>query len=85
MMREPLSRLDQDESLRSATYVSGLLEVHVLERNEDGMYSSNRQDIHLISRIERISGIIESSLYNAFTALGEKPKLIHAYAVKRQL
>ncbi|MDX1775519.1 MAG: peptidoglycan DD-metalloendopeptidase family protein [Desulfobulbales bacterium] len=72
--------LDREHALSGATYVSGLLDIHVLERGEDGTYLSSRQDVPLIYNIERVSGVIESSLYNAFTALGENPKLIHTFA-----
>jgi murein DD-endopeptidase MepM/ murein hydrolase activator NlpD len=73
-------QLDQDDSITQATYTSGPLDTHILERNEDGSYLANRQAVPLEYRLERISGVIESSLYVAFSALGEAPKLIHAYA-----
>jgi murein DD-endopeptidase MepM/ murein hydrolase activator NlpD len=72
--------LDQEESITQAIYTSGPLDTHILERNEDGSYLASRQAISLEYRVERISGVIESSLYAAFSALGEAPKLIHAYA-----
>ncbi len=72
--------LDQNNSIAQATYASGLLDFHVLEPGEDGTYQASKQAVHLESRIERIAGVIESSLYAAFAALGENPKLIHAYA-----
>jgi len=72
--------LDQDNSVVRATYESGLLETHILEQNEDGHYWSTRQEVPLEYRIERLSGVIDSSLYAAFSELGEEPKLIHAYA-----
>ncbi len=71
---------EPDNSIARATYVSGPLNHHILTRNPDGSYLASRQDILLECRIERISGTIESSLYNAFTDLGEEAKLIHAYA-----
>jgi murein DD-endopeptidase MepM/ murein hydrolase activator NlpD len=72
--------LDQDNSVARATYESGLLRTHILERNEDGSYWATRQAVPLEYRIERLSGVIDSSLYSAFSKLGEEPKLIHAYA-----
>ncbi len=72
--------LDEDNGVTRATYVSGLLNTHILVHEQDGSYLTSRQPVHLQCRIERVSGSIESSLYNAFTALGEEPKLIHAYA-----
>ena len=72
--------LDQDNSISRATYESGLLNTHILKRNEDGNYSVTRQAVPLKYRVERLFGVIESSLYGAFAELGEEPKLIHAYA-----
>ncbi len=72
--------LDQDNSIVRATYKSGQLETHILEQNEDGNLGSTRLDVPLEFRIERLSGVITSSLYAAFSELGEEPKLIHAYA-----
>ncbi|MEN8231907.1 MAG: M23 family metallopeptidase [Thermodesulfobacteriota bacterium] len=72
--------LDQDNSIAHATYKSGLLNTHILKRNEDGNYWATRQAVPLEYRVERLSGVIISSLYAAFSELGEDPKLIHAYA-----
>jgi len=72
--------LDQDNSIAKATYASGLLNTHILARAEDGSYLAHRQAVPLECRIERISGVIDSSLYSAFAAMGEEPRLIHAYA-----
>ena len=72
--------LDQDNSIARATYESGLLNTHVLERDEDGNYSAKKQAVPLEYRVERLSGVIDSSLYGAFAKLGEEPKIIHAYA-----
>ncbi len=72
--------LDQDNSITRATYSSGLLKTHILARNADGSYLASRQAVPLEYRIERVSGVIESSLYSAFVVLGEEPKIIHAFA-----
>jgi murein DD-endopeptidase MepM/ murein hydrolase activator NlpD len=72
--------LDEDNSIAHATYASGPLNTYILARNTDGSYLSTRQEVPLEYRIERLSGEIEHSLYSAFAALGEEPKLIHAYA-----
>ena len=72
--------LDQDNSIARATYASGLLSTHILARSENGAYLASRQAVPLECRIERVSGVIESSLYVAFAALKEEAKLIHAYA-----
>jgi murein DD-endopeptidase MepM/ murein hydrolase activator NlpD len=72
--------LDQENSVSRATYESGLLSTHVLQRNEDGIYWAKRQAVPLEYRVEKLSGVIKSSLYAAFSELKEEPKLIHAYA-----
>ena len=72
--------LDQDNSISQATYESGPLNTQILQYNDDGSYSASKQPIPLEYRIEKLSGVIVSSLYAAFSKLGEEPKLIHAYA-----
>lgn len=72
--------LGQDNDIIRATYESGLLDTHVLTPGDDGDYLSSRQEVSLEYRIERISGVIETSLYAAFSALGEEAKLINTYA-----
>lgn len=72
--------LDENDAMTQATYASGLLNIHVLSREADGSYLVVRQPVPLECRFERISGLIESSLYSTFMELGEDPKLIHAYA-----
>ena len=71
---------DENNVVTHATYESGLLNTHILQRNEDGDYLASRQPVQLQYKLERLSGVIESSLYTAFLELGEEPKLIHAYA-----
>jgi murein DD-endopeptidase MepM/ murein hydrolase activator NlpD len=71
---------DENNVAIHATYESGLLNTHLLERNEHGDYLASRQPVPLQYNLERLSGVIESSLYAAFLELGEEPKLIHAYA-----
>jgi murein DD-endopeptidase MepM/ murein hydrolase activator NlpD len=73
-------QLDQDNSMAQAIYTSGLLNTHILKRAADGSYLASRQAVSLEYRIERIYGTIESSLYASFAALGEDPKIIHAFA-----
>jgi len=72
--------LDKDDAIDHAVYQSGQLKSYILQRGSDGDLAATRQAIPLECRVERISGIIESSLYAAFLELKEEPKLIHAYA-----
>jgi len=72
--------LDKDNAINHAVYQSGLLKSYILQRSDDGGLAVTRQAIPLECRVERIIGVIESSLYAAFLDMGEEPKLIHAYA-----
>jgi murein DD-endopeptidase MepM/ murein hydrolase activator NlpD len=72
--------LNEENVATHVTYESGLLNTHILERNDQGDYLAIWQPVPLVYRLERLSGVIDSSLYAAFLELGEEPKLIHAYA-----
>jgi murein DD-endopeptidase MepM/ murein hydrolase activator NlpD len=72
--------LKEDSSLARAAYVAGPLHTYTLRRGDDGSYQTAIQEVTLEYRVERLGGVIDSSLYTAFTSLGEEPKLIHAYA-----
>ena len=72
--------LTKDDSIDHAVYQSGLLKSYILQRNNEGSLAAARQAIPLEYRVERLSGVVESSLYAAFLKLAEEPKLIHAYA-----
>jgi len=71
---------DEENVVTHVTYESGPLNTHILQRTDDGGYLASRQPVPLQYRLERISGVIGSSLYAAFLELGEESKLIHAYA-----
>ncbi|UCD65852.1 MAG: M23 family metallopeptidase [Deltaproteobacteria bacterium] len=73
-------RLDEDNSITQATYTSGLLNTLILKPSGDGSYLASKQPVPLEYKIERVAGVIESSLYAAFVAMGEEPRLIHAFA-----
>jgi murein DD-endopeptidase MepM/ murein hydrolase activator NlpD len=72
--------LDQDNIISRAIYQAGQLNRHILQKSDNGVYQSARQAVPLEYRVERLSATINSSLYAAFSRLGEEPKLIHAYA-----
>ncbi len=71
--------LDEAGKLHSAHYEVSPLEIYSLARNQDQLIAT-RPAIPLEQRTVRISGRIDSSLFAAFTELGEGPKLIHAFA-----
>ena len=72
--------LNRDNLLVRAVYTSGPLNIHTLERGGDGVLQAAMQPVSLEYRLERIAGVIDSSLYAAFAGLGEEPRLIQAYA-----
>jgi murein DD-endopeptidase MepM/ murein hydrolase activator NlpD len=69
---------DQDELVR-CNYESGPLTAYTVARNADG-YTAEKVAIPLELRIVRLTGEIRSSLFAAFSELGEEPKLIEAFA-----
>ncbi|MCF6290670.1 MAG: M23 family metallopeptidase [Desulfobacterales bacterium] len=71
--------LDEAGRLRSAHYEVNPLEIYALARTGDNL-AATRMAIPLEQRTVRISGRIDSSVFAAFTELGEGPKLIHAFA-----
>ena len=72
--------LDKEESLLRAAYIAGPLHTHTLDRTHDGSFLAALEEVPLEYRVERLGGVITTSLYTAFAAIGEEPKLIHAYA-----
>jgi murein DD-endopeptidase MepM/ murein hydrolase activator NlpD len=71
--------LDQNDKLVRSMYESGMLNVHILEKSGDS-YIASRQAISLECRTVRLAGVINHSLFGAFSGLGEEHKLIHAFA-----
>ncbi|MBE9520146.1 MAG: M23 family metallopeptidase [Proteobacteria bacterium] len=71
--------LDHKTEMVRAIYESGQLNIHFVEKNGDG-YRAGRQAIELECRTVRLAGVIDSSLFAAFSELNEEPRLIHAFA-----
>ncbi len=71
--------LDHKTELVRATYRSGQLNIYFVEKTDDG-YRAGRQAIQLECRTVRLAGVIDSSLFAAFSELNEEPRLIHAFA-----
>jgi murein DD-endopeptidase MepM/ murein hydrolase activator NlpD len=71
--------LDEEKMLIRSVYESGLLKIYVLEKSGN-KYTAGRLPVQLECRTVRLAGVINTSLFEAFSALGEEPKLIHAYA-----
>lgn len=71
--------LDRNGRLQSCTYEADPLNIYTLTRNQEGLQAT-RCAISLEQKTVRLTGQIKSSVFNAFTELGEDPKLIHAFA-----
>lgn len=72
--------LDNDGSVVKCLFETGPLDVHSVERVADGSLETKKLDVPIDCRTVKVSGRIDSSLYAAFSAHNEEPKLIHAFA-----
>ena len=68
-----------DGTLRRCRYQAGPLEIYEVTPTADG-YAAGRQAIEVTMQLERIEGEIATSLFDAFTAAGERPQLVYAFA-----
>lgn len=71
--------LDENGQLVSCTYESGPLSIYRLTKTDD-RFLAEKLPIPLEVRTIKLAGAIDSSLFEAFTELGEDAKLIHAFA-----
>jgi len=71
--------LDENDQLVSCTYESGPLHIYRLTKTDD-RFLAEKVSIPLEVRTIKLAGVIGSSLFEAFTELGEDAKLIHAFA-----
>lgn len=71
--------LDESGELQFGTYEVSPIEIYDISRNEENI-TANRKDITLEQQTTRITGTVDSSVFLAFTELGEEPRLIHAFA-----
>lgn len=71
--------LDEKGELLRYDYESGPLQAYRVVKTADGFRAENVA-IPLELRVERLTGVVRSSLFATFTELGEQPKLIHAFA-----
>ncbi len=71
--------LDEKGELVRYDYESGPLQAYTVVKTEDG-FRAEKVAIPLELRVERLTGVVRSSLFATFTKLGEQPKLIHAFA-----
>jgi len=71
--------LDDEDQLRRCTYEVSPLEIYEIKRSEDS-FSASREQVEVEYRLESLDGVVESSLFQAFSDLGEKPSLVYSFA-----
>lgn len=72
-------RLDEHGLLHSCTYQISPFEIYDVSRHEDS-YLAARRAVALVRKLERISGRVSDSLFQAFSDLNEKSVLVYAFA-----
>ncbi len=74
--------LDDCGELIRCTYERGPLEIYALEPNKDGTgeFHAFRDSVLLECRLTKLSGIIDSSLFSAFSRMGANSRLAMAFA-----
>lgn len=71
--------LDDKGALFRCTYESGPLDIYTLKKAENGFEAAKLQ-VPLECRSVKIAGVVQSSLFAAFSEYSEDPKLIYAFA-----
>jgi hypothetical protein len=74
--------LDDCGRLIRCTYEKGPIEIYALEPNEDSKseFHAFRDSVLLEYRLTKLSGIIDSSLFSAFSKIGANSRLTMAFA-----
>ena len=68
--------LDKDSGeLRSVSNSSSPIDSYVIERGEDGNYSSYKEEYEVEKRVEFVIGRVYNSLYETMEQIGEDPNL----------
>jgi murein DD-endopeptidase MepM/ murein hydrolase activator NlpD len=71
--------LDETGELVRYDYESGPLQSYTVVKTDNG-FQAEKVAIPLELRVERLTGVVRTSLFATFTELGEQPKLIHGFA-----
>ena len=71
---------DPEGRVQFFEYRQSPLETFVLARKPSGALQAERIEVEVIDKRSRIAGIVQSSLYDAVTALGENGELAHDFA-----
>jgi hypothetical protein len=66
--------LDPDGSIAALCYKKGLTKLFMVHRDSTG-YAVAKDEIPIIVVTRRIEGVLESSLWEAFTGIGEDPQI----------
>lgn len=72
--------LDDQKELVNFRYESGPLDIYTITRAEDNSLAASKLAIPLECRTVKLSGVINSSLCNAFLEQGEEPSLLYVFA-----
>jgi len=72
--------VDDKGKLVKCLFESGPLDVHAVERKDDGSFRTQKMAIPLSCRTVKVSGRIDSSLFAAFGQVKEDAKLIYSFA-----
>lgn len=75
-----LLTLDEEGELVRCVYESGPLDIRAVERVADGSYRAEKLAVPLSCQTVKVGGTVESSLFAAFLAFDEEPKLIYSFA-----
>ena len=68
-------RTDPQGNLLKFAYQASPIDVYVVERTDDGKFEAYKEEFEEEMRLETVVGRIDSSLYEAVTAMGEDPEL----------
>lgn len=71
---------DQEGNLLSFEYHRGRSDVYRLRTGDDGTLSPGHEEVPLERRVVRLSGVVESSLFDTMVALGEDGELVNSVA-----
>jgi murein DD-endopeptidase MepM/ murein hydrolase activator NlpD len=69
-----IAALSPDGSIASLRYKKGMTQLFMVQRDSTG-YVVNEDEIPLVVVTRRVEGVLESSLWEAFTGMGEDPQI----------
>jgi murein DD-endopeptidase MepM/ murein hydrolase activator NlpD len=72
--------LDADEQVLSFEYQRGRGMVYRVARGPEGALVARAEEVPLERRVVQLAGLVDRSVFDAVTELGEGPDLVHAFA-----